>query len=70
MHKRESILTADQSDKFRHLADNIDDVAAGGGNEYTVNVNITEPDATADEIVNKTIVALKKIEARKPQRRG
>ncbi len=69
MHKKESILTADQSDKFRKLANNIDNVAGGGGNEYNVNVYMTGTDVDADDVANKVMTKIRRIEDRKPTRR-
>ena len=70
VHKKESILTAEQSDKFRKLANNIDNVASGGTTEYNVNVYVTEPSASADEIANKVTQRLKREESRKPTKRN
>jgi TP901 family phage tail tape measure protein len=69
MHKKESILTAAQSDKFRSLADNIDNVAGGAGNQYNITVQVSDTNASADDIAKKVLTTIKKAEMRKPQRR-
>lgn len=68
LHKGESVLTADLSEKFKRGVDNF---ASGGDSTYNVNVNVTNPNASADEIANVVITKLQRAEARKPKsRRG
>lgn len=69
MHKKESILTEPQSDKFRYLADNIDKIAMGGGNEYNIRVEVSGAQVNENMIAEKVVQAIRKEEARKPLRR-
>jgi TP901 family phage tail tape measure protein len=69
LHRGEGVLTESQNTKFRNLADNIDNVAGGRGNEYNINVNVNNPAADANEIATVVLRAIQKTEARKPTRR-
>lgn len=63
LHKGEAVLTEDLNKKFHRGVENF---ANGGNNEYNVNVHVHGSNVSADEIVSKTIAAIKRIESRKP----
>lgn len=63
LHRGEAVLTKDINSQFRQGVENF---ANGGGNQYTVQMSITEPGATADEIVNKVVTKLERLESRRP----
>lgn len=63
LHAGEAVLTKDINNKFRQGVENF---ANGGNNQYNLNMNITEPGASADEIANRVIVKLERKEARRP----
>lgn len=68
LHKGEAVLTEDINKKFRQGVDNF---ANGGNSTYNVNVNVEGTNASADDIANKVLTALKRQEGRKPRpRRG
>ena len=71
LHKKEAVLTAEQSDKFRYTADNIDKIAMGGGNQYDIKVEVIGSNISEDVLAEKIMQKIKREEARKPQsRRG
>lgn len=63
LHAGEAVLTKDINSQFRQGVENF---ANGGGNNYNLNMNITEPGASADAIANKVILKLERREARRP----
>jgi len=66
LHKGEAVLTRDISAKFREGVNNF---ANGGNAEYNVKVYVTGTNASADEIAERTIIKIKRLERRKPQSR-
>lgn len=53
------------------LLEGIDNLASGGNANYNVHMHVHDATVNADELVNKTITALQRLEERKPQsRRG
>lgn len=66
LHRGETVLTQDLS---RELREGIGRFANGGNNNYNVNVNVNNPNANADEIADKVISRIRRMEMRKPQSR-
>lgn len=63
LHKDERVLTADLNKKFEQGVNNF---ANGGGNTYNVNVIHQNPTASPDEIAQKTVNRIKRLESRLP----
>lgn len=63
LHKDERVLTADLNKKFEQGVNNF---ANGGGNTYNVNVIHNNPTASPDEIAQKTVNKIKRLESRLP----
>lgn len=63
LHKDERVLTSDLNKKFEQGVNNF---ANGGGNTYNVKVIHQNPTASPDEIAQKTVNKIKRLESRKP----
>lgn len=66
LHKGEAVLTEDINKKFKQGVDNF---ASGGNSEYNVHVHVNGTNASADEIAQKVMTTMKRLESRKPKSR-
>jgi TP901 family phage tail tape measure protein len=67
LHHGEAVLTKDLNQKFHQGVENF---ASGGNSEYTINVNLYGTNVDEDEVVRKTMTAIKRKEGRKPRSRS
>ena len=67
LHKGEAVLTEDLNTKFKQ---GVDRFAEGPSSTYNVNMYVTEATVDVDELVGKTVTAIRRIEMRKPQSRN
>ena len=66
LHHGEGVLTKDLNAKMHQ---GIENFANGGNAEYNVEVNLYGAEVDADEVANKTVTKIKRMERRKPRSR-
>lgn len=66
LHEGEAVMTKPLTQEFH---DGVKNFANGGNNTYNINVNVTQPNASADQIAVAVKRSLRREEARKPQSR-